>query len=223
MDTLPHPPERAASARAARGSQETGHKHGAWETLPSAPASHSGRAAGPGEGSCPSRQVHRGGDSSRLALTLVQTSPPCGGGWGGRCAPLAQPHRSPTGSPQSWSCHAHGTQKRARGCEDVLPGPVPYGQQPRMPSSACWARGCCASPHPPPDFLLWSPGGCWLDWGMNALRNGKFSLESSWGLRGNRSSLSDWEQRHQRRTQGRVRALRSRAGRRGRAEHRDRI
>lgn len=41
--------------------------------------------------------------------------------------------------------------------------------------------------------------------------------------RGNRSSLSGLEQRHQRRTQGRVRALRSRAGRRGRAEHTDRI
>ena len=167
-----------------RGGANTG--PGRHPPLP--PASHSGRP-GKVRGPVPAgrRQVHRGGDSSRPVLTLVQKRPPCGGGLGGAVFRvrnlIGALQEAPRAGPDMLMAHRRG----AGAAEEMSSqGPCSMGNSPGYhPSSARWARGCCAcargtTGEPPPDFLLWSPGACWLDWGMNVLRNGKFSLESSW-------------------------------------------
>lgn len=174
-----------------RAVRRRGANTGPGRRSPPPPASQGGR---PGEvrgpvpaGQC---QVRRGGDSSRPALSLVQKSPPCSGGLGRGGGTVLRvrnligaPQEALRAGPDTLTAHRRG----AGAAEEMSSqGPCSTGNSPGYhPSSARWARRCCAcargtTGEPPLDFLLWSPGACWLDWGMNVLRNGKFSLESSW-------------------------------------------
>lgn len=131
----PQPVRRGAARR-------WGTNTGPGRRSPPPPASHSGRAAGPGEGSCPGRQVHRGGDSSRLALTLVQTSPPCGGGWGDAVLRvrnlIGAPQEALRAGPVTLTAHGRGPGAAK---EMSSQGPCPMGNSP----------GCHLAPAGPED------------------------------------------------------------------------
>lgn len=130
-----------------RGGANTG--PGRHPPLP--PASHSGRP-GKVRGPVPAgrRQVHRGGDSSRPVLTLVQKSPPCGGGLGGglcsACATSSEPYRKPPELVLTCSWHTEEGPGLRRKCPPRVHAPWATAQDtirpvPAGPEDAAPARG----------------------------------------------------------------------------------